>query len=89
MNMIATSSCSMARLSAMTEDKAGELVSLPRLQNKNIDYLALGHLHDYRFERLDSRGHYCYSGALEGRGFDELGPKGFVVVSFNNGRGEP
>lgn len=58
----------------------GELISLPRLQNKYIDYLALGHLHEYQREKLDNRGVYCYCGCLEGRGFDECGQKGFVLL---------
>ncbi len=57
-----------------------ETVCLPLLQNKNIDYLALGHIHSYKCARLDSRGEYCYSGCLEGRGFDECGSKGFVLI---------
>ena len=54
----------------------GELVYLGGLRNKNIDYLALGHLHEYQIQRLDARGIYCYSGCPEGRGFDECGDKG-------------
>lgn len=56
-------------------------IPLGLLTGKNIDYLALGHLHGYQKELLDARGSWCYSGCLEGRGFDECGPKGFVVLS--------
>lgn len=62
------------------------MVSLPSLKDRGIDYLALGHLHDYRLESLDGRGVYCYCGALEGRGFDETGKKGFVVLDIENKR---
>ncbi len=61
-------------------DKKVELISIPKLKNKNIDYLALGHIHSYDCKKLDDRGVYCYSGCLEGRGFDELGEKGFVLI---------
>ncbi|HHT98391.1 MAG TPA: DNA repair exonuclease [Clostridiales bacterium] len=61
-----------------------EIINLRKLQNKNIDYLALGHIHSYKYEKLDNRGHYCYSGCLEGRGFDECGEKGFVLLNINN-----
>ena len=60
-----------------------EVISLDDLKNKNIDYLALGHVHTFQMEQLDSRGVYCYSGCLEGRGFDECGPKGFVVLDID------
>ncbi len=67
-------------------DKGVELISLPKLMNKNIDYLALGHIHQYTTGQLDKRGAYCYSGCLEGRGFDELGDKGFVLLETDEGK---
>ena len=60
-----------------------EVISLDDLKNKNIDYLALGHIHSFQMEQLDNRGVYCYPGCLEGRGFDECGPKGFVVLDID------
>ena len=60
-----------------------EVINLQDLKNKNIDYLALGHIHKYKQEKLDNRGIYCYSGCLEGRGFDECGEKGFVLLDIN------
>ena len=63
-------------------DKA-EIISLDNLKNKNIDYLALGHVHEYQAGQLDARGVYCYSGCLEGRGFDECGEKGFVLLDVD------
>ena len=58
-----------------------DLITLPALQNRNIDYLALGHIHTYKRARLDNRGMYCYPGCPEGRGFDECGPKGIVLLN--------
>lgn len=63
-----------------------EIINLKELKNKNIDYLALGHIHSYKQERLDNRGIYCYSGCLEGRGFDECGEKGFVLLDIEDGK---
>ncbi len=62
--------------------------SLRDLRNKNIDYLALGHIHSYRKEKLDERGVWCYCGCLEGRGFDECGEKGYVLLDVQDGRVE-
>ena len=59
-----------------------EIIELKQLKNKNIDYLALGHIHKYKQQKLDNRGIYCYSGCLEGRGFDECGEKGFVLLDI-------
>ncbi len=55
-------------------------IDLIKLKNRNIDYLALGHIHSYRQAKLDGRGVYAYSGCPEGRGFDEIGEKGFVEL---------
>ena len=63
-------------------DKA-EIIHLTALKNKGIDYLALGHIHSYKKERLDARGVYCYPGCLEGRGFDECGEHGFVMLDID------
>jgi DNA repair exonuclease SbcCD nuclease subunit len=60
-----------------------ELVCVPKLRNKHITYLALGHLHSYRKQPLDETGEFCYCGCLEGRGFDECGKKGFLKVRLS------
>ena len=56
-----------------------------KLADKNIDYLALGHIHSYSENKLDDRGRYAFSGCLEGRGFDETGEKGFVLLEIEEG----
>lgn len=63
-------------------DKA-EIIALRDYRNRSIDYMALGHVHEYRCEKLDGRGYYCYSGCLEGRGFDECGEHGFVLLNID------
>lgn len=60
--------------------------SVRDLRGKGIDYLALGHIHSYRLERLDDRGIWCYSGCMEGRGFDECGEKGYVALEVTKGK---
>lgn len=60
--------------------------SLRALRGRNIDYLALGHVHGYRQEKLDDRGVWCYCGCTEGRGFDECGEKGYVLLEVQGGK---
>lgn len=76
--------CNIVMLHGQTEEYASgdgeDRICLPKLRNKNIDYLALGHIHSYRSEELDGRGCFCYCGCPEGRGFDECGEKGFVWI---------
>lgn len=63
-------------------------VRLSALKNKNIDYLALGHIHQpmMQAEKLDGRGRYRYCGCLEGRGFDECGKRGFFLLDIREGK---
>ena len=60
-----------------------ETVPLTAFKGRNIDYLALGHEHAFRHKRLDARGTWCYPGCPEGRGFDECGAHGFVVLTLD------
>jgi len=64
------------------------VISMPKLANQNIDYIALGHIHDYNEEKLDKRCKWSYAGCLEGRGFDECGQKGFVLLDIDNNKVE-
>lgn len=72
----------------MMHGQEAESVNLKALRNKGIDYLALGHIHGYKKEQLDARGIYCYPGCLEGRGFDECGEHGFVVLDVDEVTGQ-
>ena len=70
------------QITSYKSDKV-ENISLDDLKNKNIDYLALGHVHTFQMDKIDNRGIYCYPGCLDGRGFDECGQKGFVVLDID------
>ena len=65
---------------------APETVGIKDGAGKNIDYLALGHYHSYYTAAIDERGAAVYSGTPEGRGFDEVGDKGYVLLSASSGR---
>ncbi len=68
----------------MLHGQVGENINLLKLQKKHIDYLALGHIHERAFGKIDERGTYAYSGCLEGRGFDETGVKGFILLDIED-----
>ncbi len=68
------------------KDRA-EVIRLRDLKNKGIDYLALGHVHSYKEGALDGRGTWCYPGCLDGRGFDECGEHGFVLLDVDETTG--
>jgi DNA repair exonuclease SbcCD nuclease subunit len=65
-----------------TKRKA-EVIGIRELRGHFIDYLALGHIHSHKVEKLDARGIYCYPGCLEGRGYDEAGIHGFELLEID------
>ncbi len=73
---------------AMQTVQSDDEIPLAYLQNKHIDYLALGHIHKptLQAEALDSRGRYRYCGCPEGRGYDEEGDRGFFLLEVENGK---
>lgn len=59
---------------------APEIIGLKEAKEKHIDYMALGHYHSFAASKIDERGIAVYSGTPEGRGFDEVGEKGYVII---------
>ena len=72
--------CMHGQVLGYRSEDAAETVSIPMLKNKHIDYLALGHIHSYSEGAIDERGKFAYCGCPDGRGFDETGLKGFVLI---------
>lgn len=50
-----------------------------------LTYLALGHVHKRMEPEMDGKTLWAWSGCLEGRGFDELGEKGFYEGTVSDG----
>lgn len=57
-----------------------DAIGITEAKEKNIDYIALGHYHSHQTFGIDDRGVAVYSGTPEGRGFDEVGTKGYVLI---------
>ena len=72
-----------ASLTKQSNRVDNENVYISELKNKNIDYLALGHIHSYSSGKIDDRCTYAYSGCLEPRGFDEFGDKGYISIEID------
>lgn len=70
---------------AVSKGTAGE-IPLAAAAGKSIDYLALGHYHTYSALPIDPRGVAVYPGSPEGRGFDELGEHGCVLIDTEGAR---
>ena len=55
------------------------------LERTGVDYAALGHVHEHRGVQYAGAVAYAYPGCPEGRGFDELGEKGFLFGTVDKG----
>ena len=56
------------------------------LERTGVDYAALGHVHEHRGVQYAGKTAYAYPGCPEGRGFDELGEKGFLFGTVDTDR---
>ena len=76
--------------SFVTEDKNCEYMPITTSQigNSGLDYLALGHVHSFNGIEKVKKTSYCYAGCFCGRGFDEIGDKGFVLLEIEKVDGE-
>ena len=81
--------CNIVMLHGQESETKGkndaEIIPIRSYQNRGIDYLALGHIHQPKIAQLDARGTYSYCGCPEGRGFDEIGPRGFNLLTVKDG----
>ena len=55
------------------------------IEKSGLDYLALGHKHSFAGLQKTGSTYWAYGGNPEGRGFDELGPKGVLVGQVGKG----
>lgn len=65
-------------------------ISRGDIAQSGLDYLALGHVHQYSGVQREGNTFWAYPGCPEGRGFDELGEKGVLYLELDPGscRGE-
>lgn len=68
------------------EAREEESIGVRDAAGRGIDYIALGHYHTYSSTRIDERADAVYSGTPEGRGFDECGECGYVLVDTDTER---
>ena len=66
------------------KSKSGGFIGKKELSDTKIDYLALGHYHSFSSYEFDKGRFAVYSGTPLGRGFDELGECGFVLIDTDN-----
>lgn len=69
-------------------DGAGDYGPIPKadIAASGLDYLALGHIHQFSGLQRAGKTRWAYPGCPEGRGFDELGEKGILYVEAEPGK---
>ena len=60
-------------------------IAAETIAKSGLDYLALGHVHQYSGVQTAGKTAWAYPGCPEGRGFDELEDKGFLFGEVDKG----
>lgn len=60
-------------------------ISLQSIENSNLDYIAIGHRHNFSGIKMEGGTYYAYAGIPEPRGYDELGDKGVIYGDIYKG----
>ena len=60
-------------------------ITFDDIRNSGMDYIALGHRHNFSGINKEGQTFYAYSGCPQGRGFDELGDKGIIYGYISKG----
>ncbi|MFR2298991.1 MAG: metallophosphoesterase family protein [Clostridium paraputrificum] len=60
-------------------------ITFDDIRHSGMDYIALGHRHNFSGINKEGQTFYAYSGCPQGRGFDELGDKGIIYGYVSKG----
>ena len=55
-------------------------ITIKDIENSKLDYIAIGHRHNFSGILRENNTYYAYAGCPQGRGFDELGDKGCLLL---------
>lgn len=59
-------------------------ITIEEIRNSGMNYIALGHRHNYSGINHEDKTYYAYCGCPQGRGFDEVGEKGIIYGEIGN-----
>lgn len=87
---LSESGVNIAVLHGEIRERSGEggIIGLRDTEDLKLDYVALGHYHSYSEYPCGrgGTGRAVYCGTPEGRGFDEVGEKGYSLINIEGGR---
>lgn len=60
-------------------------MTIKDIENSRLDYIAIGHRHNFSGILREGNTFYAYAGCPQGRGFDEVGDKGIILGEVTKG----
>lgn len=72
-------------ISSSSEGNEYNPITLKDIKESGMDYIALGHRHNFSGVLKEGNTFYSYSGCPQGRGFDETGDKGIIYGYVSKG----
>lgn len=60
-------------------------MTIKDIENSKLDYIAIGHRHNFSGILRENNTFYAYAGCPQGRGFDEVGDKGIILGEVTKG----
>ena len=72
-------------ISSSSEGNEYNPITLKDIKESGMDYIALGHRHNFSGLLKEGNTFYSYSGCPQGRGFDETGDKGIIYGYVSKG----
>lgn len=60
-------------------------ITIKDIENSKLDYIAIGHRHNFSGIKKAGNTYYAYAGCPQGRGFDEILDKGIIVGEITKG----
>ena len=72
-------------ISSSSEGNEYNPITLKDIKESGMDYIALGHRHNFSGILKEGNTFYSYSGCPQGRGFDETGDKGIIYGYVSKG----
>lgn len=60
-------------------------ITLKDIGSSGLDYIAIGHRHNFSGILRENNTYYAYAGCPQGRGFDELDNKGIIIGEISKG----
>lgn len=60
-------------------------ITIKDIENSKLDYIAIGHRHNFSGIKKIGNTYYAYAGCPQGRGFDEILDKGIIIGEVSKG----